>query len=87
MSSHDAISEADANRIVGQVEEVRDSALHKAEQLEQAVEHRMTELKHQAEKQVEDTRKTAEAAAWWIFGTAFVSAVCAAIGGSLAVVG
>jgi hypothetical protein len=87
MSSHDAISEADANRIVGQVEEVRDSALHKAQQLEQAVEHRMAELKHQAEKQVEDTRKTAEAAAWWIFGTAFISAVCAAIGGSLAVVG
>jgi hypothetical protein len=87
MSSHDAISEADANRIVGQVEDVRDSALQKAEQLEQAVEHRMGELKRQAEKQVEDTRKTAEAAAWWIFGTAFVSAVCAAAAGGLAVVG
>jgi hypothetical protein len=87
MSSHDAISEADANRIVGQVEEVRDTAIRKAEQLEQAVEHRLAELKHQAQKQVEDTRKTAEAAAWWIFGTALISAVCAAIGGSLAVVG
>ncbi len=87
MSSHDAISEADANRLVSQVEEVRDSALHKAEQLEHAVEQRMAEIKHQAEKQVEDTRKTAEAAAWWIFGTAFVSALCAAAAGSLAVVG
>mgnify|MGYP006289170161 CR=1 FL=1 len=87
MSSHDAISEADANHIVGQVEDVRDTAIHKAEQLEQAVENRMAELKHQAEKQVEDTRKTAEAASWWIFGTALVSAVCAAVGGSLAVVG
>lgn len=87
MSSHDAISEADANRIIGQVEEVREGALHKAEQIEKAVEHRLSELKHQAQQQVEDTRKTAEAASWWIFGTALVSAICAAIGGSLAVVG
>jgi len=86
MSSHDAISEADADRIVGQVEEARDTALRKAEQLEHAVENRLAELKHQTQKQIEDTRKTAEAAAWWIFGTATVSAVCAAVAGSLAVI-
>lgn len=85
MSSHDAISEADAERLVGQVEEARDTALRKAQQLEQAVENRLAELKHQTQKQIEDTRKTAEAAAWWIFGTATVSAVCAAVAGSLAV--
>lgn len=87
MSSHDAISEADADRIIGQVEEVRNTALSKAEQLEQAVEHRLGELKHQAEQQVEDARKTAASAAWWIFGTATISGICAAVAGSLAVLG
>ncbi|MEB3213497.1 MAG: MFS transporter, partial [Leptolyngbyaceae bacterium] len=74
LSSHDAISEADANRLVGQVEGVRDATLNKAKQLEQAVEHRLAELKHEAEQQVEETRKVAASAAWWIFGTATISA-------------
>jgi hypothetical protein len=86
LSSHDAISEADADRLIGQVEDVRNTALSKAEQLEHAVENRLAELKHQAYQQVEDTRKTAEAAAWWIFGIASISAVSAAIAGSLAVI-
>ncbi|MFQ4140071.1 MFS transporter [Nodosilinea sp. PGN35] len=86
MSSTDAISESDANRIIDQVEEVRNTALSKAEQLEHAVENRLAEIKHQAYQQVEDTRKTAAAAAWWIFGTATISAVCSAIAGSLAVI-
>jgi hypothetical protein len=86
LSSHDAISEADADRIIGQVEDVRNSALSKAEQLEHAVENRLSELKHQAYEQVEETRKTAETAAWWIFSTATVSAICAAAAGSLAVI-
>jgi len=85
LSSHDAISEADADRIVGQVEDVRDTALSKAEQLEHAVENRLAEIKHQAYQQVEDTRKTAETAAWWIFTTATISAISAAAAGSLAV--
>ncbi|MGF1520152.1 MAG: MFS transporter [Nodosilinea sp.] len=85
LSSHDAISEVDADRIVGQVEDVRDTALSKAEQLEHAVESRLAEIKHQAYQQVEDTRKTAETAAWWIFATATVSAISAAAAGSLAV--
>ncbi|WP_035993116.1 hypothetical protein [Leptolyngbya sp. KIOST-1] len=84
LSSHDAISEADAQRLIAQVEEVRTTALNKAEQLEHEVEKRMSEMRYQLEKQVDDTRKTAAAASWWIFGTATISAVCAAIAGSLA---
>jgi hypothetical protein len=86
LSSHDAISETDAERIVGQVEDARNTVLSKAEQLEHAVENRLAEIKHQAYQQVEDTRKTAEAAAWWIFATAAVSAISAAVAGSLAAV-
>ncbi|MBD2111478.1 MULTISPECIES: YrzE family protein [Cyanophyceae] len=84
MSSHDAISETDANRIIDQIEDVRNSALSKAEQLEHAVESRLSEIKHQAYQQVEDTRKTAAAASWWIFATATISAIFAAIGGGWA---
>ncbi|MGB3310113.1 MAG: MFS transporter [Nodosilinea sp.] len=84
LSSHDAISEADAKRVIAQVEDVRTTALSKAEQLEHEVERRLTEMRYQVEKQVEDTRKTAAAASWWIFGTATISAICAAIAGGLA---
>jgi nucleoid DNA-binding protein len=87
MSSHDSISEADAHRVIDQIEAARVGALQKAEQLEHAVGQRVQELKHQAQQQVEDTRKAAEAAAWWIFSTATVSAIVSAIAGSLAVVG
>ena len=87
MSSHESVSQADANRVIGQVEAARDSALRKAERLEQQVQSRISELKQQAQQQVDDTRKTAEAASWWLFGTATVSAITAAIAGTIAVGG
>lgn len=87
MSSHDAVSESDARQLIVQVEEARDSALRKAEQLENQVQSRLSELKQQAQQQVDDTRKTAEAASWWLFGTATVSAITAAIAGTIAVGG
>ncbi|MGF1459547.1 MAG: MFS transporter [Leptolyngbyaceae cyanobacterium] len=86
VSSHDAISEADAHRVINQVESARDSALQKAERLEQEVERRVTVLKQEAQQQVDDMRKAAEAASWWLFATATISAIVAAIGGSLAVI-
>lgn len=84
-SSHDNISESDANQVIDQIESVRDGALQKAERLEREVENRISALKQQAHQQVEDTRKAAELAAWWIFGTATISAIASAIAGSLAV--
>ncbi|MBD2157406.1 MFS transporter [Leptolyngbya sp. FACHB-16] len=87
LSSHNAISEADANRLIDQIEDVRDSAIRKAERIEQQVESRIRDLKMQAQHQVEETRKTAEAAAWWLFGTATVSAIVSAIAGGLAAAG
>lgn len=87
LSSHESISESDVNRILDQVEGARVSVLQRAERIEQQVEERMRELKLQAQHQVEETRKAAETAAWWIFGTATISAIAAAIAGSLAVSG
>jgi vacuolar-type H+-ATPase subunit H len=87
VSSHDAISATDAERVIGQIESARDGALQKAERLEQEVENRVRALKQEAQHQVDEARKAAEAAAWWIFSTATISAIASAIAGSLAVTG
>jgi hypothetical protein len=87
MSSREDISEADANRIIDQIEGVRDSVLHRAEYLQEEAQKRVKELKHNAKKQVEETRKAAATAAWWLFGTAITSVAVAAFAGVLAVGG
>ena len=85
VSSHDRISETDANRVLDQIESARDNVVQRAEKLEQQVESRLNAIKTQTQQQIEDTKKAAEAAAWWLFGTALISAIVAALGGLLAV--
>ncbi|HAJ64221.1 MAG TPA: hypothetical protein DCP31_37430 [Cyanobacteria bacterium UBA8543] len=87
LSSREDISEADANRIIDQIEGVRDSVLYRAERLQEEAQKRVKELKHNAKKQVEETRKTAATAAWWLFGTALTSVGVAAFAGVMAVRG
>lgn len=87
LSSHEAMSERDAQKVIDQIEGMRDSTLRKAERLEREVEARVHALKLKAQEQFEETRKAAEVAAWWIFGTATISAIASAIAGSLAVIG
>lgn len=87
LSSREDISEADANRIIDQIEGVRDSVLHRAERLQEEAQKRVKELKHNAKKQMEETRKTAATAAWWLFGTALTSVGVAAFAGVMAVRG
>ena len=81
VTSHDRISESDANRVIDQIESARDSALSKAQNIERELEHRVAAVKEQTQKQIEDTKKAAEIAAWWLFGTAILSAACAWYGG------
>ncbi len=83
-TSHDSISERDAYRVIDQVEAAKNSVLKKAESLERQVEGRLTAMKEQTQKQIEDTKAAAEAAAWWLFLTAAVSAGAAVIGGIIA---
>lgn len=85
LSSRDDISEADANRIIDQIEGARNSVLQRAERLQHAAQERLTELKLQAQRQAEETRKAAETAAWWLFSTASVSAILSVIAGAIAV--
>jgi nucleoid DNA-binding protein len=85
MSSREDISEADANRLIDQIERSRNSVLQRAERLQQEAQLRLESIKLQAEKQAEETRKAAEVAAWWLFFTALTSAAAAAGAGALAV--
>ena len=85
MSSREDISEEDANRIIDQIEGARNKVLQRAERIQQEAQRRLEEVKHQAQKQAEETRKAAASAAWWLFATASVSAIFAAIGGAMAV--
>lgn len=86
LSSREDISEADANRLIERIEQVRHNVLQQAENLQHEAQRRLEEVKHQAQRQAEETRKAAETAAWWLFATAFVSAIFSAIGGAIAVV-
>ncbi len=85
LSSNPNLSEADANRIVSQVESARDSVVSQAEYVQQETQRRLSQIKHQAQKQAIATQRTAAGAAWWLFGTAFTSLIASAIAGLLAV--
>jgi hypothetical protein len=86
LSSRDDISEADANRVIDRIEQARNSVLQRAERVQREVQRRLEDVQHQAQKQLHETQKAAEAAAWWLFATALISAICAALGGGIAVI-
>ncbi|MFM7423723.1 MAG: MFS transporter, partial [Elainella sp.] len=84
LSSREDISEADANRIIDQVENARTSVLQRAERIQTEAQRRLEAVKAQAQHQLEETRKAAATAAWWLFSTALVSGAAAVLGGTLA---
>lgn len=84
VTAQGSISERDANRVIDKVESARDTVLTKAERIENQIESRLVAIKEQTAQQVEETKKAAEAASWWLFGTALISAIFAAIGGAVA---
>lgn len=87
LSSREDISEADANRMIDQIEGVRDSVLYRTERLQEEAQKRVKQLKHKAKEQMKETRKAVATAAWWLFGTAITSVAVAAFAGVLAVGG
>lgn len=86
LSSRKDISEADANRLVEQVEHTRDRLLGRAERMQRQAQMYLEDMKTQAQQQLIETQKAAAAAAWWVFWTALISAIAAAGAGALGVV-
>ena len=84
VTSQGTVSERDANKVIDKVESAKNTVLTKAERIERQIESRLVAVKEQTAKQVEETKKAAEAASWWLFGTALISAIGAAIGGAIA---
>ncbi|MBW4521995.1 MAG: MFS transporter [Scytolyngbya sp. HA4215-MV1] len=84
LSSREDISAADVNRVIDQIESVRSNVLQRAERIQTEAQRRLEAVKLQAQHQMEETRKAAATAAWWLFATALVSAIAAAGGGALA---
>lgn len=85
LSSRDDISQADAELIVHQIERTRNQILQRAERIQQEAQIRLEQIKYQAQKQVEETRKAAAVASWWLFFTALISAIASASGGYIGV--
>ncbi|MGH2414192.1 MAG: MFS transporter, partial [Microcystaceae cyanobacterium] len=85
LSSREDISEADANRIIDQVESARDSVLHRIERVQKETQKRLEAIKYETQKQVRETRKVASGAAWWVFSSALFSLAASALAGFLAV--
>ncbi|MEM9923293.1 MAG: MFS transporter [Cyanobacteria bacterium P01_D01_bin.50] len=86
LASRDDISKADAQRIITQIERNRDRALQRAERIQQEAQLRLEQIKSEARKQAQETRKAAAVASWWLFFTALISAVAAAAGGATSVI-
>jgi len=87
LSSREDISEADANRIIDQIEGARDSVLQRAERIQQEAQKRLQALKKQAQKQAEETKKATAGAAWWLFSAALTSLAASVVAGVIAVGG
>ncbi|HBA83718.1 MAG TPA: hypothetical protein DCZ95_06450 [Verrucomicrobia bacterium] len=85
ISSNRMISREQADALVNQIFEARDTVMNKAQQMKDEVAHRLEQARVEALHQADELRQTAAAAAWWIFASAAVSGVTAALGGWIAV--
>jgi uncharacterized protein YfkK (UPF0435 family) len=87
LSSRPDISEAQANKIIDQIEGARDNVLTQAERIQTETQKRLQAIKEQTKKQAVETKKAVAGAAWWVFNTAFVSLIASIIAGAIAVRG
>lgn len=79
------MSEEDVEHILNQIESTRDKVTGKAEEVKAEVARRTNQMKEEALKQAEETRKVAASAAWWSFTSAVVSGVAAVVGGMVGI--
>lgn len=87
ISTRDDLSAVFTEQVTDRIDTVRLAALTQIDTLQQGAQRRFEDLKQQAQQQAEDTRKAVAIAAWWLFITAFSSALTSAIAGTLAVGG
>ena len=87
LNTRDDLSETVVQKLIDRVDAVRLGTIDRLETVQQEAQRRVETLKQQAQRQAEETRKAIAIAAWWLFATAFSSALTAAIAGAIAVGG
>jgi len=70
----------EAENIVRKFEEARANVSDKLDLAQREISRKAEQAKQFAIEQAENTRKTAMAAAWWLFGTLVISAIAAGLG-------
>jgi hypothetical protein len=70
--------------LITQANQLRQKAMQPIELIQQSAQERIEAAKWQTQQRLEKTRKTAAAAAWWLFLTASTGAATAALAGALA---
>ena len=86
LTSNDRLSRRDIENLSGKIDESKSSVLSKVDEIERETTIALERAKQEALHQAENTRKTAASAAWWLFATAVVSGVAAALGGWVAII-
>jgi ElaB/YqjD/DUF883 family membrane-anchored ribosome-binding protein len=70
--------------LVAQLEAWRDRSLQQVDSIQQAAQDRIDAVKQQTQQQLENTRKAAATAAWWLVVTAATGVLSSALAGALA---
>lgn len=86
LTSNDRLSRKDVENLSSKIDESKSSVLKKVEEVDREISIALERAKQEALHQAENTRKTAASAAWWLFATAVVSGVAAALGGWVAII-
>lgn len=86
LTSNDRLSRSDVENLSQRIDESKQSVLTKVEETERQASIALERAKQEALHQAEVARQTAASAAWWLFATAVVSGVAAALGGWVAIV-
>lgn len=85
LTANDKLSRDDIHRLADKVDNTRNQLIDKANEIEAETRRRIEQAKQESLRQAENTRKTAAAAAWWLFGTAILSGLASAAGGLVAI--
>lgn len=75
------VSGADIDRTIDRIEDARDSLIHRTGMVREAVETKIETVEREAIQKIDEVRKVAASAAWWVFGAALISGIASAIGG------
>jgi hypothetical protein len=79
------ISKEDIDRVIGMIEQARDSVIRQADQMRRTAVEKVRRAEEETVRYADQARKIAASAAWWVFGAALISGIAAAAGGLIGI--